>query len=136
MRKFAKIMVQYGEYRRRHHLRLWYRNSMNFVHEHYKKLNLVEFNANKKRKMIFYYKWRQAFLQNRKTYDLKTDGMKQVLALFSKKENFHCRREMCKWRDFMELRHCQGDVMWQVCSRHKQRSCRNAFIKWLAATRK
>lgn len=42
---------------------------MNFVHENYKKLNLVEYNVNKKRKLKFYYLWRQRFLKNKKSYD-------------------------------------------------------------------
>ena len=58
MYKFTRIMTNYGTDRKRHYLRLWYRKSMNFVHENYKKLNLVEFNVNKKRKIKFYYKWR------------------------------------------------------------------------------
>ena len=58
MRKFTRIIGQYGTERKRHFLRLWYRKAMNFTHENYKKLNLVEYNVNKKRKIKFYYKWR------------------------------------------------------------------------------
>jgi hypothetical protein len=62
MTKFARVIFNYGVDRKRHFLRLWYRKAMNVVHENYKKLNLVEFNVDKKRKIKFYYKWRQAFL--------------------------------------------------------------------------
>jgi len=58
MQKFARIMWNYHVDRKRTYLRRWYRNSMNFVHENYKKLNLIDFNVNKKRKIKFYYKWR------------------------------------------------------------------------------
>ena len=51
---------------------------MNFTHENYKKLNLIEYNVNKKRKIKFYYKWRQAFLENKKDYDCKVDGVKML----------------------------------------------------------
>jgi len=76
MRKFTRTLSNYGTERKRFFLRLWYRNAMNFIHENYKKLNLVEFNADKKKKMIFFYKWRQAFLKNRKNFDNKTESIK------------------------------------------------------------
>jgi hypothetical protein len=56
--KFARNIGTYGTDRKKFYLRLWYRNSMNFMHELYKKNNLVEFNVNKKNKLKFYYKWR------------------------------------------------------------------------------
>lgn len=62
MQRFARVIYGYGEHRRRHYLRLWYRKAMNAVHENYKKLNLVQYNVDKKRRITFYYKWRQAFL--------------------------------------------------------------------------
>jgi hypothetical protein len=58
MKKFVRVMTQYGQDEKRHYLRLWYRRAMNFTHENYKKLNLVEYNVNKKRKLKFYFKWR------------------------------------------------------------------------------
>ena len=58
---------------------------MNFVHENYKKLNLVEFNVNKKRKIKFYYKWRDAFLYNRKCFDSKVDSLKILRILMGSK---------------------------------------------------
>lgn len=58
MFKFARIINNYGTDRKRSYLRLWYRNSMNFMHELYKKINLIEFNVGKKRRMKYYFKWR------------------------------------------------------------------------------
>ena len=58
MKKFARIMGQYGVEQKRKYLRQWYRKAMNFTHENYKKINLIEYNVNKKRKIKFYYKWR------------------------------------------------------------------------------
>lgn len=87
MRKFVRIMSQYGTEKKRSYLRLWYRKAMNFTHENYKKLNLVEFNVSKKRKIKFYYKWRQAFLENRKNYDSKVDSLKVIRNLMLGKQN-------------------------------------------------
>ena len=60
---------------------------MNFVHETYKKLNLVEYNVNKKRRMLYYYKWRQAFLTNRKNYDSKVDSLKVLRNMLESKKD-------------------------------------------------
>ena len=46
--KFVKTMQSYVVERKRHGLRRWYRNAMNFVHENYKNQNLVRYNVNKK----------------------------------------------------------------------------------------
>ena len=97
-------MTNYGMDQKRHSLRLWYRNAMNFVHENYKKLNLVEFNVNKKRKIKFYYKWRDAFLFNRKCFDSKVDSLKILRILMGGKQDLQLRNYLCKWRDFVELR--------------------------------
>ena len=79
--RLARVIGTYGEDRKRHFLRTWYRNSMNFIHEHYKKLNLIEFNVNKKRKVKFYFKWRQAFLSKKKNFEGKIDGIKILKTL-------------------------------------------------------
>jgi hypothetical protein len=76
LQRFAKVMFNYGVDRKRFYLRKWYLNSMNYIHESYKKLNLVSYGVAKKRKIKFFYKWRQAFLQNKKDYDSKIDGLK------------------------------------------------------------
>lgn len=36
---------------------------MNFSHELYKKLNLIDFSVDKRRKIKFYFAWRTAYLQ-------------------------------------------------------------------------
>jgi len=56
--KFARVMGTYGNDRKRHYLRLWYRKAMNFIHENYKKINLIEFNVVKKRRTKFFFRWR------------------------------------------------------------------------------
>ena len=104
MHKFLRVMNNYTTDRKRTYLKLWYRRSMNFVHENYKKLNLVEFNVNKKRKIKFYYKWRQAFLQNKRAYDSKIDSIKVISCLLGKRQNLKLRRYICRWKDFVELR--------------------------------
>jgi hypothetical protein len=85
MNKFVRAMNSYNTDRKRTYLRLWYRRAMNFVHENYKKLNLVEYNVNKKRKIKYYYKWRQAFLEKKKDYDSKTNSIKMLSCLMDKK---------------------------------------------------
>ena len=85
-------------------MRLWYRRAMNFVHEQYKKLNLVEFNVAKKRKTKFYFRWREAFLRNRKAFEGNCDGLKLMRALLSGKQDLALRRALCQWRDLVELR--------------------------------
>ncbi len=89
---------------RRFYLRKWYRNAMNYVHENYKKLALVDYNVNKKRRMFFYFKWRQVFLRNRKNYELKIEACKALRNLLDYKETHNQRNYFCRWRDFMELR--------------------------------
>jgi hypothetical protein len=104
MHKFTKVLTNYGSDRKRHFLRLWYRKAMNYIHENYKKLNLIEYNVNKKRKIKFYYKWREAFLTNRKHSDSKIDSLKVLRSLVESKKDLQLRRYICKWRDFVELR--------------------------------
>lgn len=104
MHKFTRIMSNYGTDRKRYYLRLWYRNAMNFVHENYKKLNLIEYNVDKKRKIKFYFKWREAFLMNRKAYDSKVDSLKILRNMIESKKTLQLRKYICKWRDFVELR--------------------------------
>lgn len=83
MYNFTRVISTYGIERKRYYLRLWYRNSMNFLHEHYKKLNLIEFNVGKKRKIKFFYKWRQAYLGKRKGKDGKRDGLQILRGLMN-----------------------------------------------------
>ena len=136
MLKFTRIMSNYGQDRQRHYLRLWYRKAMNFVHETYKKLNLVEYNVNKKRRMLYYYKWRQAFLTNRKNYDSKVDSLKVLRNMLESKKDLQLRRYLCKWRDFIELRQAQHDFMKTVMTRKRLRLQRQGFIMWLGFVKK
>ena len=74
---------------------------MNFMHELYKKINLIEFNVNKKKKLKFYFKWRQAYLNKRKHYDKKIDGLNIMKILVDGKKDLNLRRYLSKWRDFV-----------------------------------
>lgn len=56
--KLTRVIGNYGMDRKRYYLRSWYRRAMNFIHENYKKINLIEFNVNKKRRTKYFYKWR------------------------------------------------------------------------------
>lgn len=99
--KFARNIGTYGVDRKRFYLRLWYRNSMDFMHELYKKNNLIEFNIRKKNKLKWYYKWRQAFLNKKKHYDKKVDGLKVMRILIEGKKDLNIRKYLSKWRDFV-----------------------------------
>ena len=79
---------------------------MNFMHEHYKKINLIEFNVSKKFKIKFFYKWRQAFLMRQKNFESKIDGITLLKSLICGKKDLSIRRYICKWRDFVSLRNC------------------------------
>ena len=46
------------------------------------------------------------------------------------------RKFMCRWRDFVELRHFQQDFLEQTMNRKRQRNLRNGFVRWLAVTKK
>lgn len=76
MERFAKVMFNYGKDRKRHFLRQWYRKSMNVIHENYKKLNLIDYNLAKKRKIKFFSLWRQAFLRKQTNFEAKIDAVK------------------------------------------------------------
>jgi len=134
--KFGRILYNYGKDRKRHYLRLWYRNSLNFLHENYKKLNLVEFNVNRRRKMIHYYKWRSAFLQNRKSYESKSDSVRMLKSLVDRKSSYNLRHYLCRWRDFVELRQFQQDILFHMMGRTSKRRQRNAFVRWLGFSKK
>lgn len=58
----VRVLADHHTESKRRHLKLWYRNTMNFTHENYKKLNLIDFNVMKRRKIKFYFRWRNAFL--------------------------------------------------------------------------
>jgi hypothetical protein len=87
---------------------------MNFVHENYKKLNLVSANVSKQRKIKFYYKWRQAFLSRKRAYESKVDSLNILRKVLQGSQDLRLRRYLCKWRDFVELRQYQSDFMYSV----------------------
>ena len=132
MHRFSRVMAYYGTEMRRFYLRKWYRRAMNYVHENYKKLALIDYNVSKKRKMFFYFKWRQAFLHNRKNYELKIESCKLLRTFIEARSNLSCRHYMCKWRDFVELRQFQQDAFSQIMTRKRMRTQRRAFVRWLA----
>ena len=74
---------------------------MNFIHEHYKKINLIEFNVSKKRKIKFFFKWREAFLRRRRFFDSKIDAVKILKTMLGGKKDLSIRRYLCRWRDFV-----------------------------------
>jgi len=97
--KFVKVMREYTTERKRNSLRRWYRNAMNFVHENYKNQNLVRYNANKKVKTQFFYRWRKAYLQRERNHGLKMDGLTVLRRFTESKESRTMRRYICHWRD-------------------------------------
>mmetsp|Transcript_39163 Transcript_39163/g.37523 ORF Transcript_39163/g.37523 Transcript_39163/m.37523 type:complete len:81 (+) Transcript_39163:1022-1264(+) len=80
---------------------------MNFIHENYKKINLIEFNVVKKQRMRYFFKWRQAFLNRRKIMDGKADGLQTLKILMTGRKDLSVRKCLCKWRDFVQLRDLQ-----------------------------
>ena len=109
---------------------------MDFVHENYKKLNLVEFNVDKKRKMIFYYKWRTAFLHSRKNKECKADATKILQNWARGVDHYDLRKCLCQWKDFVRQRNMQEDAVVKVFGRRIVRDTKEAFVKWLAETQK
>lgn len=133
---FTRVVSNQVADAKRHYLRLWFRHAMNFTHENYKKLNLVEYNVDKKRKIKFYFKWRQAFLNLKKSYECKTDSIKMLRCLVSNKQDQKARKSLCKWKDFVELRQYQQDFTCSIMTRKKLRDQRTGFVTWLAVTKK
>jgi len=78
MARFGRVLGRYGIDRKRWALRVWFRNAMDFVGSHYKKMNMIEHNVSKKRKMFYYFKWRQAFLQKKHKLGRNGEGLKKV----------------------------------------------------------
>ncbi|CDW85127.1 UNKNOWN [Stylonychia lemnae] len=136
LQRFARVVYNFGKERKRTYLRNWYRRAMNVVHENYKKMNLIQFNVNKKRKIVFYYNWRQAFLHQKRCSDSKIESLKIFRKVLQSKQDLQLRTYLCKWRDFIELRQYQQDFMFSVMHRKRQRNVRQGFVRWLAITKK
>jgi hypothetical protein len=97
---------------------------MNFTHENYKKLNLIDFNVAKRRKIRFYYAWRTAYLRKQQVSQSKVHSIVKISKIVRGRQDLNMRSKMCKWRDFVELRQYQAEAMWAVLARHNQREQR------------
>jgi hypothetical protein len=78
VQRFARIFCRYSDEMKRHYVRLWYRKAMNYQHENYKQLGLVDFNVNKKTKNLAFLRWRQAFLKKRAMFEHKLQACKMI----------------------------------------------------------
>ena len=86
--------------------------------------------------MIYYYKWRSAFLQVRKNYEVKVDAAKVIQNWAHNQESYDLRTSLCRWKDFVRQRGLQEEALVHMCGRKKVRGLREAFIKWLAEAQK
>jgi len=77
---------------------------MNFTHENYKKINLIDYNVAKKRKIKFFFSWRNAFLQRQKEAESKMHSVSRLSKIVSSRQDLILRNKLCRWRDFVELR--------------------------------
>jgi hypothetical protein len=62
VQRFVRVLADHHTECQRKYLRGWYRNAMNFTHENYKKLNLIDYQVAKRRKIRFFFNWRTAYL--------------------------------------------------------------------------
>ena len=108
---------------------------MNFTHENYKKLNLIDFNVAKRRKIRFYYAWRTAYLRKQQITQSKSHAVIKISKFVRGAQDLNIRNKLCRWRDFVELRQTQSEALFSVLSRHNRREQRHAFVKWLAAVK-
>jgi superfamily II DNA or RNA helicase len=108
---------------------------MNFTHENYKKLNLIDFNVANKRKLKFYYTWRAAFQKRQKEAESKMHSVSRLAKLTITSQNLALRNKLCRWRDFVELRQYQGEALDAVLGRYKRREQRDAFVIWLSGVK-
>ena len=99
---------------KRRHLRLWYRNAFNCVHETRKRNQLIDGSVTLKRTQKFFYLWRQAFMKNRKSTGSKTEGTKALHRLVHRRAEFQMRHFLCRWRDFVERRQAQNNFLYGV----------------------
>jgi hypothetical protein len=106
------------------------------VHENYKNQNLVRYNANKKRKTQFFYRWRKAYLQRERSHGLKMDGLTVLKRFTENKESRLLRRYICHWRDVCLRKDNQQDFMFTIMQRRKKTFTRQAFVMWLAHTKR
>jgi hypothetical protein len=77
---------------------------MQFTHENYKKLNLVDYNVAKKRKIRFFYNWRTTFLKKKQETEAKIYSVTKICKIVKAKTDLNLRNKLCRWRDLIELR--------------------------------
>ncbi len=91
---------------------------MNFTHENYKKLNLIDYNVAKKRKIRFFYNWRTAYIRRRQVDESKLHAVVKISKIARGSQDLNLRNKLCRWRDFVELRQYQHEAMDAVLTRH------------------
>lgn len=114
LRRLARILGNYGTDRKRQYLRDWYRRALNAVQEICNRNNLLDSKTKFKREQNFFYLWRQAFLNSRKSSHGRSEGSRVLLSLVSRLEHKLARNFLCRWRDFVELRQSQENFMYAV----------------------
>ena len=112
--KLNRNVMKYLADSKRRHLRLWYRNAFNCVHETRKRNQLIDGSVTFKRTQKFFYLWRQAFMKNRKSTGSKTEGTKALHRLVHRRAEFQMRHYLCRWRDFVERRQAQNNFLYGV----------------------
>jgi hypothetical protein len=122
--RFERVLGDHHYEAERFYLRLWYRNSMNFTHENYKKLNLIDYNVAKRRKIRFYYAWRTAYLRRQQVTQSKQHGVIKISKIVRGAQDLNIRNKLCRWRDFVELRQYQHETLDAVLTRHIRREQR------------
>ena len=134
--KFVKTMQNYVVERKRHGLRRWYRNAMNFVHENYKNQNLVRFNVNKKIRTQFFYRWRKAYLQRERRHGQKMDALNVLRRWSESREARTMRQYICHWREACLRRERQMMYALNLLTRKSKLTARRAFVMWLGYARR
>jgi chromosome segregation ATPase len=102
--KLNRVVAKYIGDSKRRHLRLWYRNAFNCVHETRKRNLLIDDSVKFKREQKFFYLWRQAFMKQRKSLGARNEASKQFKRLMWRRAEFTQRNALCRWRDFVEKR--------------------------------
>lgn len=132
LNKLVRVRSKFVLDQQRRHLRLWYRNAFNCVHETRKRNQLIDGSVTFKRSQKFFYLWRQAFLTARKCNTSKQEAVNQIRRICQRKGEFTMRHFMCKWRDFVERRQAQNNFLYGVVQRKRDRQLRRAYVLWLS----
>ncbi len=132
VQRFVRVLAEHHTEAKRRYLSEWYRKTMDFTHENYKKLNLIDYNVAKKRKLRFYFAWRSAFQRRQHEAESKMHAVTRLARLTIASQNLALRNKLCRWRDFVELRQYQGQALDSVLHRYGLREKRDAYVRWLA----